>query len=210
MGMHITREMKYALYSTKELWNKPGALCNIGYPSETHLTPKSHKISCAHNACLHWPIVLKFYTEHDSITAVFCVICQNVWKIETDVMDERNFARFEFKMSFGRISPGSIFRHISVNVMMVSANQTGWHVYVYSHWLRSSDEVEMVVLRPFQYPITSLIVKVLRLRTRAIWVLNGSIALNLVRFIGSCGADKVVNFEWLLFLNLGLRYFTKF
>ena len=29
---------------------------------------------------------------------------QTDWTIESDVVDERNFARFEFKISFGRIS----------------------------------------------------------------------------------------------------------
>ena len=43
-------------------------------------------------------------TEHGNITAVHCAKCQNDWTIETVVMDERDFARFQFKMSFGRIS----------------------------------------------------------------------------------------------------------
>ena len=38
------------------------------------------------------------------ITAVLCAKFQTDWTIETDVTDERDFARFEFKMRFGRIS----------------------------------------------------------------------------------------------------------
>ena len=45
-----------------------------------------------------------FCTEHGSITAVHCAKFQTDWTIETDVMDERDFARIEFKMGFGRIS----------------------------------------------------------------------------------------------------------
>ena len=65
---------------------------------------KSHEISFAHNSCFSWPIPLKFCTEHGSITAVLCAKFQTDWIIEMDVMDERDFARFEFRMSCGRIS----------------------------------------------------------------------------------------------------------
>ena len=81
-----------------------GVLCNIGYPSETHLKLKSREYSFVHNICLGYPIILKFYTEHGSDTAVLCAKFQNAWIIETDVRDEHDFARFEFKMSFGWIS----------------------------------------------------------------------------------------------------------
>ena len=48
---------------------------------------------------LVWAIALKFCTEHGSITAVLCAKFQIDWTIETGVMDERDFARFEFKMN---------------------------------------------------------------------------------------------------------------
>ena len=38
------------------------------------------------------------------ITAVPCAKVQNDWATETNVMDEQDFASFEFKMSFGLIS----------------------------------------------------------------------------------------------------------
>ena len=82
----------------------PGALCDISYPSEIHLQLKSREISLAHNSGFSWPIALKFCTEHGSIIAVLCAKFQTDWTIEMDVMEERVFARFEFKMSFGRIS----------------------------------------------------------------------------------------------------------
>ena len=54
----------------------PGALCNIGYPSEIYLKLKSREISVAHISCFSWPIILKFCTEHGSITAVICAKLQ--------------------------------------------------------------------------------------------------------------------------------------
>ena len=56
---------------------------NIGYASETHLK-------------------LKFCTEHGSIITVLHTKCQNDLTTEQWIMDERNFAMIEFKMSFGR------------------------------------------------------------------------------------------------------------
>ena len=43
-------------------------------------------------------------TEHGSIIAVLCAKFQTDWIIETDVMDQWDFTRFEFKTSFGQIS----------------------------------------------------------------------------------------------------------
>ena len=80
----------------------PGVLCNIWYPSETHRKLGSHKISFAHNLFIRYPIVLKFCTEH-GVDATLCKISKrldnlNGFKVEWD------FARLEFKMSFGRTS----------------------------------------------------------------------------------------------------------
>ena len=86
-----------------KLWDA-GALCNIGYPSEIHLKLKSRETLFAHNSCFIWPIALKFCSQHGSITAVLYAGFQTDWTIKTDVMDEQDFVRFEFKMSFGRIS----------------------------------------------------------------------------------------------------------
>ena len=49
-------------------------------------------------------IVLKFCTEHGSITAVLCAKFQNDLATKMGIVDERDFARFKFKMRFGRIS----------------------------------------------------------------------------------------------------------
>ena len=67
-----------------------GLLCNIGYPSETHLKLNSRKISFIHNIRLNNPIGLKSCTKNISITAVFCVKFQNDWMTEIDNMDERD------------------------------------------------------------------------------------------------------------------------
>ena len=57
---------------------------------------------------VHWAasysIALKFCTEQGSITAVLCAKFQTEWTIEMGVVDKQDFARFEFKMSFGQIS----------------------------------------------------------------------------------------------------------
>ena len=45
-----------------------------------------------------------FCAEHGSDTAVLCAKSQDDWIIEPDFMDERGFARFEFKVGFERIS----------------------------------------------------------------------------------------------------------
>ena len=73
-------------------------MCNIGYLSKTHLKPKSCEISFAHNLFINYLIVLKPCTKHDSDTALFCARFRNNWTTETNVMDEQDFTRFEFKM----------------------------------------------------------------------------------------------------------------
>ena len=44
-------------------------------------------------------IIMKYFTEHGSITAVLCAKFQNNWTAEMDIKDERDFARIEFKMT---------------------------------------------------------------------------------------------------------------
>ena len=51
-----------------------------------------------------YAIVLIFCTELGSDTAVLCAKFQTNWTIGTEVVDERDFARFQFKICFGRIS----------------------------------------------------------------------------------------------------------
>ena len=80
-----------------------GVQCDKGYPSETHLKLKSREISFAHNLLFIYPIVFEFCTEHGSDTGVLCAIFQNDWAPAKQVIDKRDFARFEFKMSFARI-----------------------------------------------------------------------------------------------------------
>ena len=56
---------------------------------QTHLKLKSQEISLIHNVHFNSPLHKKGWND---------------WTTETDVMDERDFAIFEFKMNFGRIS----------------------------------------------------------------------------------------------------------
>ena len=58
---------------------RKGGLCNVGYPSETHLKPKSGEISFPHNLLISYPIVLKFCIEYDSDAVGLCAKCQNDW-----------------------------------------------------------------------------------------------------------------------------------
>ena len=76
----------------------------MGHPSETHLKPKSRENSVTHDLFLSCLIVLKFYTEYGNDTAALCVKFKDDLAIKTDAMDDRDFARFELNVRFGRIS----------------------------------------------------------------------------------------------------------
>ena len=45
------------------------------------------------------PNHLKFYSEHDSITAMLCAKFQNDWAHEKEVEEKTDFSSFKFKMS---------------------------------------------------------------------------------------------------------------
>ena len=60
--------------------------------------------SFAHNLFFSYPIILKFCTEYGSITVVLCAKLWKDWTTKTDVTDERDYEKVEFKMSFGRMS----------------------------------------------------------------------------------------------------------
>ena len=71
----------------------------MGDRSKTRHKLKSLENSFAPNWFINCPTVLRLCTA--------CVICTNFhndWAIQGDVIDERNFARFEFEESFGRAS----------------------------------------------------------------------------------------------------------
>ena len=82
------------------------------YPPKRHIKLDSREVSFTRNLFCNYPIVLKFCIEHGSDTAVLCAKFQNDRTMETGVMDERDFARFEFKISFGRISYTAPFRSL--------------------------------------------------------------------------------------------------
>ena len=75
----------------------PGVLCNKGYPSKTHHKLKCREISFVHNIHLDDIIIFKFWTEHDNTIVMFNAKFQDDWTTETNVMDERGFARFELR-----------------------------------------------------------------------------------------------------------------
>ena len=73
-------------------WSR--GLCNVGYSSEIHLKLKSREVSFVHNFHMNCPIVLKFRTQHDSITALFSAQFQNYWVTEKPFTGKPDFARF--------------------------------------------------------------------------------------------------------------------
>ena len=60
-----------------------------------YINLKSLENLFAHDLLLSCHIVLKFCTEHGSATAMLCANFQNDMASETDVLDERDFSRFE-------------------------------------------------------------------------------------------------------------------
>ena len=63
-------------------------------PSETDLQLKSYEIAFAYNLLLSCQMVLKFCTEHGSITAVLCAKFQNHLANEIGFMDKQDLVRF--------------------------------------------------------------------------------------------------------------------
>ena len=80
------------------------ACSDVEYPSEIHPKFKSCSISFVHNIHFSCSIILRFCTEHGSITAVLCVKFQNDWATGKRIMGKWDFTRFEFKTSFIGIS----------------------------------------------------------------------------------------------------------
>ena len=68
--------------------HKSGGWHNGGDLLETHRELKYHQILLAHNLFFSCPIILKFWTEHGSDTAMLCTKFQNDWGTEMDVMEE--------------------------------------------------------------------------------------------------------------------------
>ena len=56
-----------------------GLVCNIEFPSETHLKVKSREISFVYSTRFDNPIVMKCCSEHDIITAILCLAFQKLW-----------------------------------------------------------------------------------------------------------------------------------
>ena len=74
----------------------PGECYNIGYSTETHLTRKVCEMLIAHNFLFSREITLTFCTERGSITAVLCGHFQNDFASKMGVLDEWEFAKFDF------------------------------------------------------------------------------------------------------------------
>ena len=96
-GYLVSTEVNVRLPQCK--WSSPVGLWYIGYLSEIRLKFKSHEISLVHNISISFLNVLKFCSEHGSITAKFQNDSANVKYVMA-----KQTLRFEFKMRFGRIS----------------------------------------------------------------------------------------------------------
>ena len=78
--------------------SNPEALWNKGYPSETHLKPKSREISFAHNLYIYFSMAQFLWNFAQSTR-----VKQNDWTTEKGIMGKRDFTRFGSKMTFGQI-----------------------------------------------------------------------------------------------------------
>ena len=107
------------------------AWCNMGYLSETHLKLKSRAKSRL--PITYFAVAQSFWNFAQS-TTVLCAKFHNDWTPEMDVIDERHYATFEFKISFGRISQvaqGPCSRSFCQRI-----NQHGCRSIVYIHnWI---------------------------------------------------------------------------
>ena len=74
------------------------------HPSESFFNFKSGKVSFAHHLLRSNEVILRFGVEHNSDIAVHCATFQTDKATEMGVMNEKYFARFDFKVSFGWIS----------------------------------------------------------------------------------------------------------
>ena len=79
------------------------AVTRYNIPRKTHVKLGCFKISSPLYSYCNCLIILKFYTEHGSDTAMLCVKFQNNLTSEIDTVDEWDFMRFDFKISLGGI-----------------------------------------------------------------------------------------------------------
>ena len=85
-----------------------GVLCNIWYPSETHLNSNLAKYRWSTTSVSYVHLFCKIAKQMDiwhrcCDTAVLCAKFQNDRTTEECVMRKRDFARFGFSMRLGRI-----------------------------------------------------------------------------------------------------------
>ena len=108
---------------TFSLYQNSWALCNMEYSSETHLKTKSRVVSFDSILFSSCPIVWKFWII---VMSCFYAKFQNDWRPDSDVMDERDFVRFELKIHFGYMSYIPQGPGLAIFTMIVQV-----HVYIY-------------------------------------------------------------------------------
>ena len=92
--------------------------CNIVYPSETQLKPKSLEIFSIHDTHCSCQITLHITTQCVDTTMIYPK-CQNEFKIQNWVMGSRQFARIEFGMTPKGIS----YIKIVISAVLIHENQ---------------------------------------------------------------------------------------
>ena len=66
---------------------------------------KSHKNMYIFKVFASNPVILKFCTEHGSLTAMLCAKSQNHWTADIDVINKQDFMRFDSRNIFRWVYP---------------------------------------------------------------------------------------------------------
>ena len=101
------------------------SLCNMGYPSSERIL--NSNLTKTPLSITYFTIAQSFwnFAERGSVAAEFCTKNQNDWIKNTNVMGEREFAIFDFKMSFEWRS--YIVQPHSLLQMHASLDLTDWN-----------------------------------------------------------------------------------
>ena len=159
MPFHKSSDIVFGVYLTLyHLALHTGGCSNVMYPPSTHTKIKFCEISFVHTIHCSCQVLSKLCTEE------ICVMFQMYVTTRRNIIGKRDFAKFDFKMSFGGVH--CIARPPPVLFALFRANT-----------LRSFDATRWV---PFQYPMRRLIVIS---RGREIGSLNHRIALKFDRAI---------------------------
>ena len=98
----LANRVQYITYTIIKM-AEAGARINKHIRPESVLNLKSREISFFHKSFHSCPITLRFCTEYGSYTAVICAKYRSDWTTIGDYVEERDFARFQFKTASDRL-----------------------------------------------------------------------------------------------------------